>query len=84
MLELFGYVGAFLLTMSAVPQLIKTVRTKKSNDLSIATLLSWSVGCVLMFFYVLETNFSYPLLFNYLFNAIISGLLSIAYFKYKK
>jgi uncharacterized protein with PQ loop repeat len=83
MVELLGYLGAILLTLSAVPQLIKTYRTRKVNDLSIAMLLSWSFGCFSMFLYILVTQIQWPLLVNYFLNTTISVWIIILYYKYR-
>ena len=83
MIEIIGYLGALLLTISAVPQLVKTLKSKKADDLSISMLLFWSIGCFLMFVYVLLTSGSLPLLLNYLFNTLVSAGIVGLYFKYR-
>lgn len=84
MIEYIGFLGAALLTLSAVPQLIKTLKTKHVEDLSASMLISWALGCFLMFIYVLFTNLQLPLLLNYLFNTLVSGGIVYLYFKYRK
>lgn len=83
MIETIGFLGAALLTISAIPQAIKTYKSKKADDLSISMLLSWSIGCFLMFVYVLLTSADIPLLVNYLLNTIVSVGIVVLYFKYR-
>ena len=50
-IEIIGFVAAFLTTISSVPQIIRSYRTKSTKDISflwLATLLS---GMVLWFIY---------------------------------
>ncbi len=42
--ELFGYLAAILTTAAFLPQLIKTLKTKKANDVSLITLVMFIVG----------------------------------------
>lgn len=83
MIEFVGYLGAFLLAFSGVPQLIKTYRTKHANDLSIVTLWCTWIGCLSMFVYVLSNGGSTPLILNYLINTTFGCAIIILYFRYK-
>ena len=38
-IEFFGYFAAILTTLAFLPQLIKTLRTKKAEDVSLITLI---------------------------------------------
>ena len=42
--EIFGYFAAFLTTAAFLPQLIKTLKTKKADDVSLTTLVMFIVG----------------------------------------
>jgi uncharacterized protein with PQ loop repeat len=51
MLDLFGYIGAFCLAACAVPQLVKTVRTRSASDFDWYFLALWLIGDVSMLAY---------------------------------
>ena len=82
-ISLFGGFGAACLSLCAVPQLIKTYKTKRVSDLSIGSLMTWCVGCISMFAYVLFTSFDLLLLTNYLLNIIVSVGMVVIYFSYR-
>ena len=42
--EFFGYFAAILTTVAFLPQLIKTLKTKKADDVSITTLILFISG----------------------------------------
>ncbi len=43
-IEFFGYFAAFLTTVAFIPQLIKTLKTKKAEDVSLVTLIMFICG----------------------------------------
>ena len=45
-IELFGYFAAILTTSAFLPQLIKTLKTKKADDVSLITLIMFNVGVI--------------------------------------
>ena len=42
--QLFGYFAAILTTLAFLPQLIKTIKTKKAEDVSLITLIMFLTG----------------------------------------
>ena len=46
-----GYFAGFLTTVSLIPQVIKTWKTKSANDFSLAMLLTWWSGIVCWIIY---------------------------------
>ena len=42
--EIFGYIAAILTTAAFLPQLIKTFKTKKADDVSLLTLIMFIIG----------------------------------------
>jgi len=42
--EIYGYLAAILTTAAFLPQLIKTLRTKKADDVSLTTLVMFIIG----------------------------------------
>ena len=43
-IECFGYIAAILTTAAFLPQLIKTLKTKKAEDVSLVTLIMFICG----------------------------------------
>ena len=43
-IEFFGYFAAVLTTLAFLPQLIKTLKTKKAEDVSLITLIMFLTG----------------------------------------
>jgi len=88
MIDLLGWTGAMLFSFCALPQCIKTWRSKEADDLSWIFLLMWLWGEILTLIYVLITNtktgeYQWPLLANYVFNLVLVGYLLYAKWKYR-
>jgi len=73
-----GYLGAFCLAACAVPQLIKTVRTRSASDFDWYFLALWLIGDVSMLAYAV-TICNLLLILNYGTNLI--PICVIIYFK---
>ena len=43
-IDLFGYFAAILTTAAFLPQLIKTLKTRKADDVSLTTLIMFIIG----------------------------------------
>ena len=43
-IDIFGYFAAILTTSAFLPQLIKTLKTKKADDVSLTTLIMFIIG----------------------------------------
>ena len=43
-IEIFGYLAAILTTAAFLPQLLKTLKTKKADDVSLTTLVMFIIG----------------------------------------
>jgi len=74
--QIIGWIGAFLFAICAVPQVIKTYKSKKADDLSWLFLLFWLFGEILTFTYIILDDLllkitHFPLYVNYLFNIIL-------------
>ncbi len=80
MLDIISWLGAFLLAICGLPELIRTVRTGKCH-IGWGMLLSWFFGEVLILIPVLHNNLGLFLVFNYLFNIII--LMFLIFYKVK-
>ena len=79
--ELFGYLAAILTTAAFLPQLIKTLKTKKANDVSLITLVMFIVGVFSWIIYGYKIS-SVPILLANLVTFILnlSILISKIYF----
>lgn len=89
MIEILGWLGAALFSRCAVPQCIKTWRTKRADDLSWAFLWMWFWGEVFTFTYVMVTNsrvgeYQLPLIANYVFNFVLVIYLLAAKWRYAR
>ena len=52
----FGFVAAALTTIAFLPQVIKTWKTKKAEDVSIVMLLMFITGLLFWIVYAIQTN----------------------------
>ena len=68
--EFFGYIAAVLTTLAFLPQLIKTVKSKKAEDVSLTTLIMFLTGVGSWIIYGFKIN-SKPILIA---NIITFGL----------
>ena len=84
LIDLIGWAGTILLAISAIPQLITTIRSKTTDGLSFGMLLCWSLGCGSMGVYSLFMAPKLPLLVNYGLNTALTVLIMFFYFKYRK
>ena len=49
--EIFGYLGAFFLTVTLIPQLILTFRSKKTDDISYGFIALQIITCIFFLIY---------------------------------
>ena len=87
--EVIGWMGSILFSICGVPQVIKTFKTKRADDLSHMFLWFWFLGEILTLIYIVYTdiqkeNYHFPLYFNYIFNLIIVSYLIYAKFQYSE
>ena len=60
-IEFFGYFAAVLTTLAFIPQLIKTLKTKKAEDVSLTTLIMFLTGVAAWIIYGVQIS-SKPIL----------------------
>ncbi len=63
-IEFFGYFAAILTTAAFLPQLIKTLKTKKADDVSLVTLIMFISGVGFWIIYGYEISSSPILIAN--------------------
>lgn len=81
--EIIGWIGATLLATCGVPQMVKTVKSKSFEGLSLTFILWWMAGEVLTMSYVFYKAFRWPLIFNYSINILVCLTILVFYIKYK-
>jgi uncharacterized protein with PQ loop repeat len=79
-----GWIGAFFFAISAIPQALKTWKTKSAKDLSWLFLILWLAGEIFTLSYIIIDDIilritHIPLYVNYIFNTIV--LLYLIYAK---
>ena len=75
--EIFGYFAAFLTTAAFLPQLIKTLKTKKADDVSLSTLIMFIVGVLSWIIYGYNIS-SKPILIANFITLILNLLILVS------
>ena len=81
--EIFGYFAAILTTAAFLPQLIKTIKTKKADDVSLITLIMFMIGVLSWIIYGDEISSS-PILIANLITLILNLLILISKIYFSK
>ena len=75
-IEFFGYFAAILTTLAFLPQLIKSLKTKKAEDVSLITLIMFLTGVLSWIIYGYKIS-STPILLANLITFILNLLILI-------
>ncbi len=75
-IEFFGYFAAILTTLAFLPQLIKTLKTKKAEDVSLITLIMFLTGVLSWIIYGYKIS-STPILLANLITFVLNLLILI-------
>ena len=75
--DIFGYFAAILTTSAFLPQLIKTLKTKKADDVSLTTLVMFIIGVLSWMIYGYKIS-STPVLIANLITLILNILILIS------
>ena len=81
--EFFGYFAAILTTAAFLPQLIKTLKTKKADDVSLITLIMFITGVISWIIYGYKIS-SFPILVANLITFILNFLILISKIYYSE
>ena len=81
--DIFGYFAAILTTSAFLPQLIKTLKTKKADDVSLTTLLMFIIGVMFWIIYGYKIS-STPILIANLITLILNLLILISKIYFSK
>jgi uncharacterized protein with PQ loop repeat len=79
-----GIIGSSLLITCSLPQLIKTLKIKNVEGLSLYTCLMCCIGCFMVLYYIAHGTKDGLLIFNYFFNGSVYLILTLLWFKYRK
>ena len=82
-IEFFGYSAAILTTAAFLPQLIKTLKTKKADDVSLITLIMFICGVIFWIIYGYAIS-SFPILIANLITFILNSFILISKIYYEK
>ncbi len=80
--EIIGLIAGFLTTMSFVPQVLKTWRSKSARDLSLVMFLLYCVGVFLWMIYGIWINELPVILWN-IITLILASIILFFKLKYK-
>ena len=81
--EIFGYIAAILTPAAFLPQLIKTLKTKKAEDVSLITLIMFIIGVLCWIIYGYKIS-SIPILSANLITLILNLLILISKIYFSK
>ena len=82
-IEFFGYIAAILTTAAFLPQLIKTLKTKKAEDVSLITLIMFITGVGFWIIYGYEISSS-PILIANIITFLLNSFILISKIYYSK
>ena len=82
-IEFFGYIAAILTTAAFLPQLIKTLKTKKAEDVSLVTLIMFIFGVMSWIIYGYKIS-SLPILIANLITLILNLFILISKIYYSR
>ena len=81
--DVFGYFAAILTTAAFLPQLIKTIKTKKAEDVSLITLIMFITGVLSWIIYGYAIS-SKPILTANLITLVLNLLILISKIYFSK
>ena len=81
--EIFGYIAAILTTAAFLPQLLKTLKTRKAEDVSLITLVMFIIGVLCWIIYGYKIS-STPILSANLITLILNLLILISKIYFSK
>ncbi len=81
--EILGTAGSLILCASAIPQIVKTNRTKSSGDLSIMYLATLMFGLMLLMVYSLYVR-DFVFIFGNTLALSSTGTMILFWFKYRE
>ena len=80
-IEFYGYIAAVLTTIAFLPQLIKTIKTKSANDVSLITLVMFICGLCFWIIYGYQIS-SIPIMTANIITFLLNLLILISKISY--
>ena len=81
--EYIGYLAGFLTTIAFIPQVFKAWISKSTNDISLSMFVIFTIGVSCWLIYGILTK-NHPIIIANSITLILSFLILVAKFKYKK
>ena len=82
-IEFLGYFAAILTTLAFIPQLTKTLKTKKAEDVSLTTLIMFLTGVAAWIIYGIQIS-SKPILIANIITFLLNFLILVFKLIYSK
>lgn len=80
--DVVGIIAGVLTATSMLPQLIKTIKKKQSEEIAVGMLLVLDAGIALWIWYGILQH-DYPIIITNAFSLLVNIFMLIAHFKYK-
>ena len=80
-IDIIGYLAGFLVLISLIPQIIKSYKTKKTNDLSIFRYLIYFLGITLWLIYSIII-FNGPMILSNTIALFLASMILVLKMKY--
>jgi len=82
-IQFYGYIAAILTTAAFLPQLIKTLKTKKADDVSLITLIMFITGVLFWIIYGYRIS-SLPIMLANVITLTLNSLILVSKIYYSK
>ncbi len=84
-MEIIGWFYTLCFAICYIPQIVKSLRTKKVDDVSVSLFMLSLTGYIAAIVYTLgEIGFNIILITNYIFGSLCSLIMIITFFYYRK
>ena len=80
--EILGWIQTILFTFMLVPQIIKTIKRKTVDDISITVSFIAAIAGIIALIYAIRIH-QYSLIFKYIFGLLNTAIFVYLYYKYK-
>jgi MtN3 and saliva related transmembrane protein len=81
--QIIGIVAGILTASSLIPQVVKTIKEKKAEDVSILMLFTLQAGIILWIVYGIKRD-DFPIIITNSFSLLVNITMVVLRFKYKK
>ena len=81
--QIIGLGAGFLTAVSLIPQVVKTLKEKKAEDVSLLTLFVLQAGIILWIFYGVKRD-DFPIIITNSFSLLVNIVMVVLGIRYKK